>query len=299
MTLNEAKEKFLYECMIRGLTKKTIKGYDDFISQFIKCVGNGEVSKLTIERVHTYAESLYSRNLSKATIGTYMRHIKVFVHWLEEMGYLKGKEVYKRIKPPSAPKKTLRIYSEEEIRLIYSCIKVKPQWLNDRNKLIISLMLDSGLRQNEVSSIRIHDFYDDYGLLKVRGKGDKERLVPLGLFSRTYLLKYIEGRPFENEILFVNRRGKPITNNTIKLLVQKMHRELGFEFSSHKLRHNYATNYCINQYEKKGMIDIYRLMILLGHSDIATTRRYLHVANQIIAKRENISQLDKIFLDGS
>ena len=68
----------------------------------------------------------------------------------------------------------------------------------------------------------------------------------------------------------------------------KLAQKLPFEFSSHKLRHNFATNYCIDQYKKHGFVDIYKLMILMGHKDVKTT-------NQIIVSRESVSHIDKIF----
>ena len=83
----------------------------------------------------------------------------------------------------------------------------------------------------------------------------------------------------------------------IKFLMQKISNDLDFTFSSHKLRHNFATNYCLDEYEKRGVVDIYKLMVLLGHEDIKTTRRYLYLANQIIASNSNVSHLDKIFLE--
>lgn len=93
----------------------------------------------------------------------------------------------------------------------------------------------------------------------------------------------------------VSRTGKELTCNAVKHMMFSIQRKLPFEFSSHKLRHNFATNYCIDQYEKTGQIDIYKLMLLMGHEDIETTRVYLHHANQIIASKMNISHLDKVF----
>ena len=71
-------------------------------------------------------------------------------------------------------------------------------------------------------------------------------------------------------------------------------KKLPFEFSSHKLRHNFATNYLLDQYERFGQMDIYQLMAIMGHEDISTTRRYLHEANGILAVRGCISHLDKV-----
>ena len=87
-----------------------------------------------------------------------------------------------------------------------------------------------------------------------------------------------------------------LTPDSVKHLISKIGKCLPFPFSSHKLRHNFATNYCLDQYEKHGQIDVYSLMILMGHEDVKTTERYLHFAKQIIASRQHISHLDAIFV---
>ena len=81
-------------------------------------------------------------------------------------------------------------------------------------------------------------------------------------------------------------------------MVTKLANQLQFELSSHKLRHNFATNYCIDQFTRNNQVDIYSLMYLMGHENIETTRRYLHFAMEIIASRETISHLDTIALCG-
>ncbi len=126
-------------------------------------------------------------------------------------------------------------------------------------------------------------------------RAGKERTVPLGSLAKGYMKEYLSLCPFPSEMVFVSRRGCPLTCNAVKLLVSRLSSELPFEFSSHRLRHNFATNYCIDQYEERGQVDIYRLMILLGHEDIETTKRYLHHANEIIGARGCISHLDKIY----
>lgn len=135
--------------------------------------------------------------------------------------------------------------------------------------------------------------------MKVRGKGDKKRFVPLGGLAARYMQEYRNLCPFHEKYFFVSRRGESVSRNAIKQLMQKLSEKLPFEFSAHKLRHNFATNYLLDQYEKDGKMDIYKLMIIMGHEDIKTTNRYLHYAMQVIASRENISHLDKVFSDKS
>lgn len=93
--------------------------------------------------------------------------------------------------------------------------------------------------------------------MTVYGKGDKESIVPLGKLTKQFMLEYIAKCPYMLDTVFVNRRGQPLTGNAVKVLISKLSYKLDFELSSHKLRHNFATNYCIDQYKRYGQIDIY------------------------------------------
>lgn len=107
-------------------------------------------------------------------------------------------------------------------------------------------------------------------------------------------MTYLEQCPHKSKQLFVGFHGSGITTNALKQMATKMAQQLPFEFSCHKLRHNFATNYCLDQYEQYGRIDVYSLMAIMGHANIHTTERYMHIATQILASRQHISHLDRI-----
>lgn len=295
MKLSSALDKFIYSCQLRGLSKNTERSYLDFVTLFIKFNDDVETANLTLEMVQNYIMHLNTKSLSKSTIATYIRHLKIFLKWLEDNEYLADR-FSKKIKVPKSGKKNPKIYSDDEIRMIFEAIEIKPQWLKYRNCSIIALMLDSGIRQNEVCTLLLNNIDFKQNIILVYGKGNKERFVPLGELSSYYLKAYLSENPYTSKYAFTTAHGEPLSRNAVKLFVSKLSRALPFEFSSHKLRHNFATNYCLDQYDVRGTVDIYRLMAILGHEDISTTRRYLHLANQIIATRENISHLDKVFL---
>lgn len=219
------------------------------------------------------------------------------MRWLDEYEYLEEKNWYSKIKLPKTPKKNVKIYTDNEIKEIFESVENVPPMLAARNKLIISLMLDSGLRRNEVCMIKLSDINYIDNLLNVHGKGNKDRLVPIGFLTLRYLKEYDCSCPFESEYLLVTLKGERLTNNAVKQLMSKLKRKLGFDFSPHRLRHNFATNYIIDHYDKYGYFDSYTLMVLLGHEDIKTTQRYVHYAKQFIASRERCSHLDKVFLE--
>ena len=294
MELQEIFENFMSAKRLAGLADKSLYNYDLFIHSFVNFIGSQtSLSDLTQERVNRYISMLYDKPISRATLATYIRNLKVFLRWIEKKYGLSFSA--REIVIPRTPKKLLRIYSDDEIFLIFKTIKVESPWLTARNKAIVSVMLDSGLRQNEVCTIKRCDISLADRMVKVFGKGSKERIVPLGSLSAHYIQDYLNLCPYDSIRLFVSRTGKELTCNAVKHMMFSIQRKLPFEFSSHKLRHNFATNYCIDQYEKTGQIDIYKLMLLMGQEDIETTRVYLHHANQIIVSKMNISHLDKVF----
>lgn len=293
MNLEECFEEFIWSRRFADLSAKTIDNYKSFIRPFINFLGSdSRLEELTQGRINEYVKKLLDKPISKATRATYIRHIKIFLKWVQE-NYTVNYD-YKRIKIPKPPKKNVRIYDEIELKDIFEHIHAESEWLTLRNKCIIALMYDSGLRQSEVCTLERARVSFNKKSMVVRGKGSKERTVPLGSLTAHFMKSYMEQCPYESDMVFVNRRGEPLTCNAVKLLVSKLAKELPFELSSHKLRHNFATNYCIDQYETHGHIDIYRLMIILGHEDIETTRRYLHHAHEIIGAKNCISHLDML-----
>lgn len=294
MTLNDVYIKFIRSRKLNGLSKKTIKSYKDFVGMFINFIGSEkDLYSLSQNDLESYIEYQVDRDISKNTLSTYIRHFKIFVRWICENYDVNF--TYKTIKVPKSSKKVVKIYPDSEIKEIFDMIYCPVKWIERRNKAIIAFMLDSGLRQAEVCNLKHNNISCDTERMVVHGKGDKERIVPLGRLSAVLYKEYRALCPFHSEMAFVTKTGEMMKTNAIKLMVGKLNKKLPFDISSHKLRHNFATNYCLDKYKKNGNIDIYRLMVIMGHEDINTTRRYLHLANEIIASSEHVSHLDDIF----
>ncbi len=293
MTLKDAYDNFIFSRQLADLSRKTIDDYAQFIQPFLTLVGSDkDFQELSQADISRYLQGLMARPVSKATRATYIRHVKIFLRWCEnEYG---AQYTSRLIRIPKSPKKSVLIYSPDEVRQIFAAIHSEIPWIAFRNKCIIALMYDSGLRQSEVCLLQRSRVSFADNRLVVHGKGDKERVVPLGSLTRQYMTAYFETCPYTLDVVFCNRYGEPLTCNAVKLFVSRLSGALPFELSSHKLRHNFATNYCIDQYEKNGQVDIYRLMYLMGHEELETTRRYLHHANEIIAAKGCISHLDSI-----
>lgn len=293
MTLQNVYDNFILSRKLADLSEKTVSDYEQFITPFLRFIGTDkDFSAIVQKDIIDYIETLLKRPLSKATRATYIRHIKIFLRWAENEYY--SHYTAKAIKVPKSPKRSVRIYSDTEIAEIFQAVEAETEWLTLRNKCIIALMYDSGLRQSEVCTLKRSKISYTDNRMTVHGKGDKERIVPLGKLTQYFMREYISKCPYKLDTFFVNRRGEPLTCNAVKLFITKLAQDLPFELSSHKLRHNFATNYCIDQYENYGQIDIYRLMYLMGHEELETTKRYLHFAYEIIASKGCISHLDSV-----
>lgn len=299
MTLQEAFDNFILSRQLNDLSPKTIYAYRSFVYPFIASV-SPDKPFLDIQQsdIQEYIFKLLKKPLSKSTRATYIRHVKIFLRWAQDE-YGASYDA-KKVKIPKSPKREVRIYTEAEVNAIFDSVSAESEWLVLRNKCIIALMYDSGLRQSEVCTLRRSKISYADNRMVVLGKGDKERTVPIGKLTQHYMKAYTAQCPYRSERFFVTRRGEPLTGNAVKLMVAKLADKLPFELSSHKLRHNFATNYCIDQYEHNRQVDIYRLMYLMGHEDVETTQRYLHFAYEVIASRDSVSHLDKLSLmDGS
>jgi len=291
MTVMQAFDNFIFDRRNRGLSDDSIRAYRNCLTPFMTwLVHDYDITDLSPRMIVDYIAYLICRDISMASKATYIRHLKIFVCWMESAYHLSldGKFIH----VPKTPLKVLRIYTDNEIQQIYNAARGYTGWLTMRNCAMVSLMLDSGLREGEICNLLDKDLHIDQHYVKVTGKGNKERYVPIGNVTVYYLDLYYNLCPHFSDHVFVGYSGNPVTRNAIKHLMYRMASRLPFELSAHKLRHNFATNYCLDAYQQTGQVDIYRLMILMGHEDVKTTRRYLHIANQIITMYTTSSHLD-------
>lgn len=296
MNVSESFDLFLHEKRLQGLSSDSLESYRNLTYRFRLFVGfKTIISDITREMFDDYAIQLLSSGLSRSTVSTYISNAKIFLVWLYDNFDLCFDP--HKIKVPKSPKKVVHILDDSEISVIFDSISCSPVWLSARNKAIISLMLDSGIRQIEVCTLKRSDFNFDRMVFKVSGKGSKDRFVPLGHTSLCFLYDYLLHCPFrDSDFLFVDRSGHPISRNAIRVFVNKLKLSSGIDLSSHKFRHNFATNYCIDNIKKNGQSNVYDLSILMGHESIETTKRYEHFAHEMIAAENHFSHLDSVLL---
>lgn len=294
MKLDKAIEMFLVEQEVKGNTEKTIDNYKTYLGYFQKYIGsNKDVKALDSVKLNEYSLSLKNGKRKQNTIQTYVRHTRAFIGWLEKEGYI-DEGIHVKFKLPKAEKRVIEILSDEEIQIILKQYNEKCS-LGIRNILIIALMLDCGLRKNEVVYLDCDNIHISQGVIKVKGKGQKERIVPIGVSTKRYLVKYLNGGrilpDLETDRLLIDKYRKPITDDAIKMLFQRLRKKTGIKrLKPHLLRHTFATRYLINGG------DIFSLQQILGHKSLEMVRRYMHLASSYTVGSFKIySPLDNYF----
>lgn len=295
MTLQESLDEFLFHKKLAGLSPATVSDYQTFLTIMVKAIGPlTPLESLSYQTVSNYILSLYDRSLSRSTVATYIRNTRIFLRWVYQEHGLSFNS--SKIKVPKSPKKIVHIYTDTEIQYLFSCIQTSIPWITARNSAIISLMLDSGIRQKEVCELLKANIDKQRMVMKVTGKGAKDRLVPLGYISSLFLEDYLSQCPYaDTAYVFVDRFGLPLSGNAVRVFVNRLQKQLPFDLSSHKLRHNFATNYCVDNLRKNGNSCVYDLSILMGHESMETTKKYEHFAHELLAAENNHSHLDQVF----
>lgn len=294
MTISQVYDKFIFDKKLAGLTESSLKDYYYCLKGFISYVSADlNVGFLTLEMVQGYILMLLDSGKAKGTISTYIRYARIFLMYIHNHWQLPFNPT--DIVVPKSPKKKVDILDPEALQHLFWSIKATPEWVAARNRAIVALMLDSGIRQGEVCSLQIKNVFFTSRKMKVYGKGDKERFVPLGDLAMRYLQKYIEMCPYVIvETLFLDVKGGMLSKNAVRVFMNRLKHSTGLDVTSHKLRHNFATNFCIDKVEAGGQVDTYSLKILMGHESISTTEKYLHCAMEELAVKSSISHLDKI-----
>ncbi len=291
MTLKQAIDCFLQEQKARGNTLATICDYERNLSYFSQFCGDIDISFLDKTKIIDYIvflrekpKNLGHKNkkvhedvfVSSVTIQSYVRHLKAFLSWLYENEYIEI-DLSSKIKLPKAKKEVIKILSEEEIERIFKACKYSNNSLRD--KLILSFMLHSGLRASEVVNLEKANYDIKNKLFTVFGKGQKERIVPIGDITSKYLEDFIheESKFFYfkcQKYLFCDLDGKQMTYNALRLMVNRVAKRSKVDrLHPHLLRHTFATRYLI---KTKG--DITSLKAILGHTSLKIVENYLHLA---------------------
>ncbi len=231
--------------------------------------------------------------VSAATVHGHVRTLRAFFNWLVAEGCIEISPA-KNLKPPKVCRKIVSTLSDEEIRAILGVL-APVNSSNVRNQTIFMLLLDTGLRMGELMNLKMDDAHMDEGLLKVMGKGKKERIVPMGSNAQRALQRYLfryRPKPLHLGInnAFLSVLGKPLTENSIKLIFSRLAKKSGVSrLHAHLCRHTFATRFLINGG------DVFTLQQILGHSTLEMVSHYVNLAaNHVAIQHQRFSPLDRL-----
>ncbi|MEL1231169.1 MAG: site-specific tyrosine recombinase XerD [Candidatus Neomarinimicrobiota bacterium] len=264
----------------RNVSTHTMDAYKRDINQYLMYLGDLDIKKLSdVKSTHIrdYIRVLSDGGMAPASISRIISSIRTYYRFLSSENILDENPVL-LINNPKLPKKLPDVLSEKEISLIINAIQESSQFYQ-RDKAIIELLYSCGIRVTELCNLEMSNLFIDEDLIRVMGKGNKERLLPLGVRSKKYLDDYIKHsrnshiKKSGSSFVFVSRNGNQLTRAMINIILNKWTQVSGLKksVSPHKLRHSFATHLL------EGGADLRFVQALLGHSDISTTQIYTHI----------------------
>jgi len=276
----------------RGSSKATISSYTYDLNRLKEVLISNGVDRPTLTQLENLRASMGSLSvvLSARSLARLVSSMKGFFSYLTAEKYLEVNPA-EQIEAPKLSRKIPVFLTETEVQEFLGAIDLShPQ--GSRNLAIFEMLYACGLRVSEILQLRLSDLFLNEGFIRVIGKGQKTRLVPIGPYSIKRLEGYLENRvseyqpqPLYEDVLFLNRRGRSLTRAMIftltKQIVEKT--RIKKEISPHTFRHCFATHLLENG------ADLRAIQLMLGHESITTTEIYLH--SSVEKLRDTIEKL--------
>ncbi len=262
----------------KGYSRHTVRSYRADLIHFLTFLGARQ-EDVDAREIRAYLGSLFDR-YKRTTIARKLSAIRSFFSFLERKGILESNPA-KEISSPKLDRYIPGYLTVDEVfRLLERPQEEKP--FGSRDLAILELLYSCGIRVSEMAGLNISSMDAEARLLKVTGKGNKERIVPVGRQALRAIQRYLdatkhfrkkEGEDLESAPLFLNQRGGRLTSRSIRRIVKQYALECGLspEISPHSMRHSFATHML------DGGADLRSVQELLGHESLSTTQKYTHV----------------------
>lgn len=289
MKWNQAIKDFaIYSQLERGLSINTIKAYKRDLKKLSLWLEENQMDDLPIsisqDSLRTYiyelAKSVQPRSQARA-----ISSLKVFFEYLILERYREDQPMA-LIESPKTGRKLPDTLSTTEIDLLINSIdRSTPE--GERNRAMLETLYACGLRVSELITLKISDLFFNEGFLKVTGKGDKQRFVPIGTYTieiielyKNEVRNHVPIKPEHSDTLFLNRRGAGLTRAMIFHIIKQQAVKAGIKksISPHTFRHSFATHLLENG------ADLRSIQMMLGHESITTTEIYMHVDRAHLSK---------------
>ncbi len=271
----------------KNLSPNTIEAYQRDLKRYLRFLktdeGITDLNKIKQKHIRKYIRILNNVHLSVTSINRAFSSIRSFHN------YLSGEEIIKSnpvllLDTPKAPRKLPTVLSPQEIDTILDVVDVSKE-LGVRDLAVLEILYSGGLRVSELCDLKLTDILLDAEMLRVTGKGNKQRLVPLGPRAIRCLDKYFKhvrpsfARKNKNQgRIFLSRNGNPLTRMMVWLIIKKWvsFTDIKKDISPHTLRHSFATHLL------EGGADLRAVQEMLGHADISTTQIYTHLDKEYL-----------------
>jgi site-specific recombinase XerD len=283
LSLSQATELFLAAKAAEGVSPRTIEWYRMITTRLVRALGaERAVDGLDPAELRAWLVELRT-TLAPVSVAGYVRALRVLGNWLAAEG-LGSAAALRGLRRPRVPHKVIEPVADDVLRRLLAICSV-------RDRAIVLLMIDTGLRVSEVASLRLGDLRPD-GTLKVQGKGSKERIVPVGSTARTAMVRYLgqrgPGRP--DDALWLGRKGE-ISARGLQHMVRRLKARVGVtgRLSPHSLRHTFARSYLVNGG------DVFSLQRILGHTSLDMVKRYVALADvDLVTRHAEASPADRL-----
>lgn len=278
-------QDFLHYLIVeKKLTKNTVTAYRQDLTSYIRfLVKENSIQSLEdVERSHitNYLAYLQKQGRAMTSIARTVSSVKSFHQFLYRDEQV-DRDVTVHIETPKMERKLPRVLSQSEVESLLAQPDESTAF-GLRNKAMLELLYATGIRVSELTQLNLNDIYIDIGFLKTIGKGNKERLIPIGSLAQKAILHYLnEARPqivrnTQEQALFLNRLGSRLTRQGFWKIIKRLAIDANIQkdLTPHTLRHSFATHLLENG------ADLRSVQEMLGHSDISTTQIYTHVTNK-------------------
>ena len=264
----------------RGLSMNSIESYEFDIIQFRNFINENKIlespKKCSSSTVKRYLYKNFSNKKSRSQARS-ISALKSFFNYLLFEGEINSSPL-SDIESPKIENKLPEVLTEEEIKKLISSVNLETEF-GQRNKTIIEVLYGTGIRVSELTELKLSNIFFNENILKVAGKGNKERFVPLGKIASIEIKKYLIDREKlkinskYSDILFLNRYGRQLTRSMIFKVINDSSKnaKIDKKISPHTLRHSYATHLL------KNGADLRTIQLILGHESITTTEIYTHL----------------------
>ncbi len=260
----------------KGLSPNSLEAYGRDLNSLAQFLGHLPVEEITLAELRNYADHLRGTGLSSRSVARHLTSARGFFRFLCEEGHLANNPADLLMLPEQGEKLPNFLSAARVDQLIAAPKAEKSTGVRDR--AMLDLLYATGVRVSELISLRLSDLDESAGTLRVVGKGNKQRLIPVGRQALTavsgYLVeraKLLKGR--QSAFLFITAQGKPMTRQGFWKLLRQHAQTVGISqnLSPHVLRHTFATHLL------EGGADLRSVQTMLGHRDIGTTQIYTHV----------------------